>query len=103
MTEPDDRPAPPAAAPRRPAWQRAARVASYAAATVAVLAGACAAVVGTLWRSEDGTRWLLGHVPGLTVVDVHGKLGLPPNANVLTRVDAAGFWNLVLDALETLG
>jgi len=75
MTEPDDRPAPPAAAPRRPAWQRAARVASYAAATVAVLAGACAAVVGTLWRSEDGTRWLLGRVPGLTVVDVHGAFG----------------------------
>jgi inosine-uridine nucleoside N-ribohydrolase len=43
------------------------------------------------------------HTAGMTVVDVHGKLGLPPNANVLTRVDAAGFWNLVLDALETLG
>jgi inosine-uridine nucleoside N-ribohydrolase len=43
------------------------------------------------------------HTLGMTVVDVHGKLGLPPNANVLTRVDAAGFWALVLDALERLG
>ena len=56
MTEPDVRPAPPAAAPRRPAWKRLARAASYAAAAVAVLAGAAAAAVGTLWRSEDGTR-----------------------------------------------
>ena len=32
-----------------------------------------------------------------------GKLGLRPNANVLTRVEAAGFWALVLDALERLG
>jgi inosine-uridine nucleoside N-ribohydrolase len=39
----------------------------------------------------------------MTVVDVHGKLGLPPNANVLTRVDADGFWALVLDALARLG
>ena len=77
MTEPEDRPAPPAAAAaaRRPAWQRAARVASYAAAALALVAGAGVAVVGTLWRSEDGTRWLLAQVPGLTAVDVHGALG----------------------------
>ncbi|MFL6627396.1 MAG: hypothetical protein ACJ8G1_13190, partial [Vitreoscilla sp.] len=76
MSEPaDETPRASAAPPRRPAWKRAARVASYAAATAAVVAVACAAVVGTLWRSEDGTRWLLGHVPGLTVVDVHGALG----------------------------
>jgi purine nucleosidase/pyrimidine-specific ribonucleoside hydrolase len=43
------------------------------------------------------------HTLGMTVVDVHGKLGLPPNANVLTRVDADGFWALVLDALARLG
>jgi purine nucleosidase len=43
------------------------------------------------------------HTVGMTVVDVHGKLGLEPNAFVLTRVDAAGFWDLVLDALAALG
>jgi inosine-uridine nucleoside N-ribohydrolase len=43
------------------------------------------------------------YTAGMTVVDVHGKLGLEPNALVLTRVDAAGFWDLVLDALRQLG
>jgi inosine-uridine nucleoside N-ribohydrolase len=43
------------------------------------------------------------HTTGMTVVDVHDKLGLEPNALVLTRVDAAGFWDLVLDALRQLG
>ena len=76
MTEPvDHTPAANAAPPRRPAWKRAARVASTAAATLAVVAGLGVAAVGALWRSEDGTRWLLAHVPGLTVVDVHGALG----------------------------
>jgi len=65
----------PAPVPRRPAWQRVARIASMAAAASAATAVACVAIGGTLWRSEDGTRWLLGHVPGLTVVDVHGALG----------------------------
>jgi purine nucleosidase/pyrimidine-specific ribonucleoside hydrolase len=43
------------------------------------------------------------YTAGMTVVDVHGKLGLEPNAFVLTRVDAAGFWDLVIEALRTLG
>ncbi len=43
------------------------------------------------------------HTAGMTVVDVHGKLGLEPNAFVLTRVDAAGFWDLVIEALRQLG
>jgi translocation and assembly module TamB len=64
-----------AAAPHRPAWRRVGRIASMIAAAVALTAGACVATAGLLWRSEDGTRWLLRHVPGLTVVDVHGTLG----------------------------
>jgi inosine-uridine nucleoside N-ribohydrolase len=43
------------------------------------------------------------YTAGMTVVDVHGKLGLEPNALVLTRVDAAGFWDLVIEALRQLG
>ena len=76
MTEPMADPSEtPAAARRRPAWQRVARIASMAAAAAALTAGACVAVGGALWRSEDGTRWLLQHVPGLTVVDVQGSFG----------------------------
>ncbi|HEY9027221.1 MAG TPA: hypothetical protein VIP05_23210, partial [Burkholderiaceae bacterium] len=78
MTEPDDSPAPAAASgppPRRPAWQRVARAASWAAAAGAVVAAAGVATVGALWRTEGGTRWLLAHVPGLTAVDVRGALG----------------------------
>ena len=59
----------------RPAWQRAGRIASMAAAAAAMTAVACVAVGGALWRSEGGTRWLLQHVPGLTVVDVQGSFG----------------------------
>ena len=72
MSESVETPAP----PRRPApWRRAARIASLAAAAGAVTAVACVAVAGALWRSEDGTRWLLQHVPGLTVVDLQGSFG----------------------------
>jgi translocation and assembly module TamB len=75
MTEPaDDRPSPPVP-PRRAGWRRVARAASMAAAAVAAAAIACVAVGGALWRSEGGTRWLLQHVPGLTVVDVQGSFG----------------------------
>ncbi len=68
-------PAPPAAPGRRPAWQHVARVASVAAAATALAVGACVAVAGALWNSEDGTRWLLRHVPDFTAVDVRGSLG----------------------------
>ena len=74
-TPPSDQATPPVAPPRRPAWQRVGRIASMAAAAAAVTAGVCVAIGGALWRSEDGTRWLLQHVPGLTVVDVQGSLG----------------------------
>ena len=75
MTKPDDASPSPAAAPPRSGWQRAARIASMAAAAAAATAGVCAAIGGALWRSEAGTRWLLQHVPGLTVVDVQGSFG----------------------------
>ncbi|MBC7666046.1 MAG: hypothetical protein H7276_20020, partial [Caulobacter sp.] len=77
MTEPADVPpsSPVPAPPRRAGWARAARIASLAAAAAALTAVACVATGGALWRSEGGTRWLLGHVPGLTVVDVHGSFG----------------------------
>jgi translocation and assembly module TamB len=76
MTAPvPDQPAPPAAPVRRPAWKRAGRIASMAAAAAAASAIACVAIGGAVWRSEGGTRWLLQHVPGLTVVDVKGSFG----------------------------
>lgn len=75
MSEPAADPPVAPVAPRRAAWRRAGRVASYAAAALAVGAGVGVAAIGALWRSEDGTRWLLAHVPGLTAVDVHGALG----------------------------
>jgi len=75
VTEPvDDRPSPPVP-PRRAGWRRVARIASMATAAAAAAAIACVAVGGALWRSEDGTRWLLQHVPGLTVVDLRGSFG----------------------------
>jgi translocation and assembly module TamB len=51
------------------------RALALAAIAAAVVVAACVAAVATLWRSEAGTRWLLGHVPGLVAVDVHGSLG----------------------------
>ena len=72
MSDAVETPAPPR---RRAPWQRAARVASLAAAAGAVTAVACSAIAGALWRSEGGTRWLLQHVPGLTVVDLQGSFG----------------------------
>ena len=74
MSESDQPSAPPPVVPRTPG-QRAARIAALAAAAAALTAGACVAIGLSLWRSEAGTRWLLQHVPGLTVVDVQGSLG----------------------------
>jgi translocation and assembly module TamB len=67
--------APPPALVRRTPGQRAARIAALAAAAAAATASLCLAAGVSLWRSEAGTRWLLQHVPGLTVVDVQGSLG----------------------------
>ena len=72
MSDAVETPAPP---PRPAPWRRVARIASLAAAAGAVTAVACVAVAGALWRSEGGTRWLLQHVPGLTVVDLQGSFG----------------------------
>ena len=71
-----DAPTPtPAPKPPRAPWQRVARVASMVAVSLLIVGALVAAVVGTLWRSEGGTRWLLQHVPGVTAVDVHGSVG----------------------------
>jgi translocation and assembly module TamB len=66
---------PPPPRPRRTGWQHAARLASMVAAALLVVGALGAAVLGTLWRSEGGTRWLLQHLPGVTAVDVQGSLG----------------------------
>ena len=75
MNDAADHPAPPPPVARRPAWQRAGRIASMAAAAAAATAISCVVIGGALWRSEGGTRWLLQHVPGLVVVDVQGSFG----------------------------
>ncbi|MFI6419481.1 nucleoside hydrolase [Streptomyces sp. NPDC050842] len=40
---------------------------------------------------------------GATVVDLDGVTGLPPNADVGMEVDAAGFWDLIVEAVRVLG
>ena len=40
---------------------------------------------------------------GATVVDLHGRLDREPNARVALELDAAGFWDLVIGAVERLG
>jgi len=75
MSEPAEPVAPAPPVVRRTPGQRAARIAALAAAAAALTAGVCVAIGMSLWRSEGGTRWLLQHVPGLTVVDVQGSLG----------------------------
>jgi purine nucleosidase/pyrimidine-specific ribonucleoside hydrolase len=48
---------------------------------------------------ETEGRW----TRGATVVDLHDRLGQPPNARVAMELDAPRFWELVLGALERLG
>ncbi len=43
------------------------------------------------------------HTRGATVCDRHGVRGLTPNASVAVELDAQGFWNLVVGAVERLG
>jgi purine nucleosidase len=45
----------------------------------------------------DGT-W----TSGMTVTDFRGLLGRPANVKVATRLDAGGFWTLMLDALKAI-
>ena len=54
--------------------------------------------VETFVAIETEGRW----TRGATVVDLHGRLGLPPNARVALELDAARFWDLVLGALRRL-
>ncbi len=40
---------------------------------------------------------------GATVVDLHGRLGRPPNARVALDLDVPRFWDLVVGAVDALG
>ncbi len=48
---------------------------------------------------ETEGRW----TRGATVVDLHGRLGRPPNARVALELDTPRFWDLVIGALGRLG
>lgn len=48
---------------------------------------------------ELGGEW----TRGTTVVDLHDRYGRPANADVAMTLDAAGYWDLVLGALDALG
>jgi purine nucleosidase/pyrimidine-specific ribonucleoside hydrolase len=43
------------------------------------------------------------HTRGATVCDRFGVRGLTPNASVAVELDAAGFWDLVVAAVDQLG
>ena len=56
------------------------------------------------WRksfvaAETAGRW----TRGATVVDLHGRLDEPPNAQVAITLDVRGYWDLVLGALDRVG
>jgi purine nucleosidase len=48
---------------------------------------------------ETEGRW----TRGATVVDLHDRLGHPPNARVAMELDAERFWDLTIGAVQTLG
>src|SRR5690349_2018875 len=48
---------------------------------------------------ETEGRW----TRGMTVVDLHGRLGREANARVALELDAPRFWDLVIGSLENLG
>ena len=48
---------------------------------------------------ETVGRW----TRGATVVDLHGRLDEPPNAQVALTLDVEAYWNLVLAALDRVG
>lgn len=43
------------------------------------------------------------HTRGATVIDLHGKTGAPPNALVAMRLRTDAYWDLIEDAVRTLG
>jgi inosine-uridine nucleoside N-ribohydrolase len=47
---------------------------------------------------ETEGRW----TRGATVVDLHGRLGRPPNARVAMELDVARFWDIVVEAVAAL-
>jgi inosine-uridine nucleoside N-ribohydrolase len=47
---------------------------------------------------ETEGRW----TRGATVVDLHGRLGRPPNARVAMDLDVPRFWDLVVEAIAAL-
>ena len=47
---------------------------------------------------ETEGRW----TRGATVVDLHGRLGRPPNARIPMELDVARFWDVVVDAVAAL-
>jgi inosine-uridine nucleoside N-ribohydrolase len=54
--------------------------------------------VDTFVAVETEGRW----TRGATVVDLHNRLGRPPNARVAVELDAPRFWDLVIGALDQL-
>ncbi len=53
----------------------------------------------TFLAVETEGRW----TAGATVVDLHGVLRRPPNAQVALELDVDGFWDLLIDALGRYG
>ena len=54
--------------------------------------------VDTFVAIETEGRW----TRGATVVDLHGRLGHPPNARVAMELDVARFWDVVVGAIAAL-
>jgi pyrimidine-specific ribonucleoside hydrolase len=54
--------------------------------------------VETFVAIETDGRW----TRGATVVDLHGRLGQPPNAKVAMELDVTRFWDLVIGAIGHL-
>jgi pyrimidine-specific ribonucleoside hydrolase len=54
--------------------------------------------VETFVAIETEGRW----TRGATAVDLHGRLGMAPNARVAMELDVAGFWDLVIGAIAAL-
>ena len=54
--------------------------------------------VETFVAIETEGRW----TRGATAVDLHGRLGMAPNARVAMELDVDGFWDLVIGAIAAL-
>ena len=54
--------------------------------------------VETFVGIETEGRW----TRGATAVDLHGRLGMAPNARVAMELDVDGFWDLVIGAISAL-